>query len=81
MNFETIKTEIQLATYIEGLNLKRVASTGGGEFAGPCPFCGGHDRFRVQPANNIWLCRYCKYPYRLRLSSRFDLLFHALISF
>jgi len=59
MNFETIKTEIQLATYIEGLNLKRVASTGGGEFAGPCPFCGGVDRFRVQPANNIWLCRNC----------------------
>lgn len=59
MNFETIKTENQLATYLEGLNLKKVASTGGGELAGPCPFCGGQDRFRVQPANNIWMCRNC----------------------
>jgi DNA primase len=29
--------------------LKRVASTHGGEYAGPCPFCGGTDRFRVWP--------------------------------
>ena len=29
--------------------LRRVASTGGGEYAGPCPFCGGTDRFRVWP--------------------------------
>lgn len=39
--------------------LKRVASTGGGEFAGPCPVCGGHDRFRVQPQARRWLCRHC----------------------
>ena len=30
--------------------LRKVASTAGGEYAGPCPFCGGWDRFRVQPA-------------------------------
>jgi len=59
MDFQTIKTQNQLAAYLEGLNLKRVASTGGGELAGPCPFCGGRDRFRYQPANNIWLCRNC----------------------
>jgi DNA primase len=59
MDFDTIKNKNQLAALIEGLNLKRVASTGGGELAGPCPFCGGQDRFRVQPANNIWLCRNC----------------------
>lgn len=42
--------------------LKRVASTGGGEWAGPCPFCGGKNRFRVQPnhqAGGIWFCRQC----------------------
>lgn len=39
--------------------LKRVASTGGGEYAGPCPICGGHDRFRVQPSEKRWLCRHC----------------------
>jgi DNA primase len=42
--------------------LKRVASTGGGEYAGPCPFCGGRDRFRVQPhheGGGRWFCRRC----------------------
>jgi DNA primase len=42
--------------------LKRVAATQGGEWAGPCPFCGGKDRFRVQPNHpkgGRWMCRGC----------------------
>src|ERR1700716_2055831 len=39
--------------------LKRVASTRGGEYAGACPFCGGRDRLRVQPARLRWWCRGC----------------------
>jgi len=39
--------------------LKRVASTRGGEYAGACPFCGGRDRLRVQPARGRWWCRGC----------------------
>lgn len=42
--------------------LKKVASTNGGEFAGPCPMCGGKDRFRVHPhakPNARWFCRQC----------------------
>jgi len=42
--------------------LRRMASTCGGEWAGPCPFCGGRDRFRVQPRADggaRWLCRNC----------------------
>src|SRR5205807_1193422 len=31
----------------------------GGEWAGPCPFCGGKDRFRVQPKTGLWFCRSC----------------------
>lgn len=31
----------------------------GKEYAGPCPFCGGKDRFHVQPDNHRWLCRHC----------------------
>ena len=27
--------------------LKKAANTGGGEWVGACPFCGGKDRFRV----------------------------------
>ncbi|MBV9711108.1 MAG: hypothetical protein JO011_09365, partial [Ktedonobacteraceae bacterium] len=33
----------------QNTSLRRVASTHGGEYAGPCPFCGGTDRFRVWP--------------------------------
>ena len=39
--------------------MQKVAASGGGEYAGPCPFCGGEDRFRVQPASARWLCRHC----------------------
>lgn len=55
-------------TLIEALNnfgfdVKKVASTHGGEYAGPCPFCGGKDRFRVWPLlgkyqGRYW-CRQC----------------------
>jgi len=43
-------------------HLKHVASSGGGEWAGPCPIpgCRCHrDGFRVQPTQNRWLCRNC----------------------
>lgn len=46
-----------------GGDLRRVASTNGGEYAGPCPFCGGKDRFRVWPnhpsGKGRWWCRQC----------------------
>ena len=37
--------------------LRKTASTHGGEWCGPCPFCGGRDRFRVQPIRGRWWCR------------------------
>jgi DNA primase len=46
-------------------SLKHVAATSGGEFAGPCPWCGGEDRFRIWPdhpshaAGGKYLCRRC----------------------
>jgi len=45
-----------------GLTPKRVASTNGGEYASPCPGCGGEDRFRVWPEQGEggrWWCRQC----------------------
>lgn len=57
IDFEGLKKEIRIMDLVGGL--KKVAATGGGEYAGACPFCGGTDRFRVQPAANIWLCRHC----------------------
>ena len=49
--------------HISGFSFRRKASTGGGEYAGPCPKCGGDDRFRVWPegkgtGGNFW-CRGC----------------------
>ncbi len=42
---------------------KRTAATKGGEFHGPCPFCGGRDRFMVWPQHpsgrGEFLCRQC----------------------
>lgn len=38
----------------------RKASTGGGEFSGPCPWCGGEDRFSIHPGQNHYVCRQCK---------------------
>lgn len=44
--------------------LKRVAGTGGGEYHGACPVCGGDDRFVVQPAGKGWMCRQCQTAWR-----------------
>ncbi len=45
-------------------DLEREASTNGGEHAGPCPRCGGEDRFRVWPNHpdhepGFFWCRRC----------------------
>ena len=45
--------------------MKYVSATSGGEYAGPCPWCGGEDRFRVWPdhpsgaTGGRFLCRGC----------------------
>ncbi len=39
--------------------LKKVGRTHGGEYAGPCPLCGGRDRFRVWPERGRFWCRGC----------------------
>ena len=43
----------------DGRKLKKVATTSGGEYCGPCPFCGGVDRFRVWPDESRYWCRQC----------------------
>ena len=39
--------------------LKKMASTNGSEYAGPCISCGGLDRFRVWPEIDRYWCRRC----------------------
>jgi len=65
MTFDTeeIRRNTDLLALIgRDTTLKRVASTKGGEYAGPCPFCGGEDRFRVWPKADRpgWWCRQCE---------------------
>ena len=58
----TINAQADLLQLLNGVQLKKAASSGGGEWAGPCPFCGGRDRFRVQPYHQPeprWLCGGC----------------------
>ncbi|MBU0515241.1 MAG: hypothetical protein KJ621_10765, partial [Proteobacteria bacterium] len=46
----------------DGITPKRVAATRGGEYASPCPLCGGDDRFRAWPGQGDggrWWCRGC----------------------
>jgi len=43
----------------DGFKFEKVANTRGGEYHGPCPFCGGNDRFRIQPAQDRFYCRAC----------------------
>lgn len=60
---DEIKKSIPLLQLIgSATKLRKVAKTGGGELAGACPFCGGQDRFRVQPNHpqgGRWYCRCC----------------------
>lgn len=48
-----------------GYEPKKEATTGGGEWHGTCPGCGGKDRFRIQPNNSgkrcigFFACRQC----------------------
>ena len=45
-----------------GIPSRKVSGTNGGEFQGPCPGCGGRDRFHVWPGQGeagTWWCRGC----------------------
>jgi len=46
----------------DNINPKYTSSTYGGEYASPCPMCGGKDRFRTwpnHPEGESWWCRKC----------------------
>jgi phage/plasmid primase-like uncharacterized protein len=50
---KAVAVEAELAR--RGITLKRA----GRELVGPCPVCGGTDRFAVNAGKNIWNCRGC----------------------
>jgi len=47
----------------------RVAPPATGNGRAACPFCGGKDRFRVQPAKERWWCRQCSPDGRWKTAS------------
>ena len=63
MEVNEIKRSVDLLHLAkQDTHLIKVAATGLGEWAGSCPFCGGKDRFRVQPnqpTGGKWYCRGC----------------------
>jgi DNA primase len=68
LDADSIRASVDLLSLAgQDTRLEKVSSIGGGEYAGPCPFCGGEDRFRVQlsspprkmPAGQRWFCRQC----------------------
>ena len=48
-----VKIEAEIAR--RGISLKSV----GGELVGPCPVCGGDDRFAISIKKQLWNCRIC----------------------
>jgi phage/plasmid primase-like uncharacterized protein len=46
---------IEAAVADRGVKLRRI----GRELVGPCPVCGGSDRFVITPKRGLWLCRQC----------------------
>ena len=45
----------EVADRLQILGLNRAGS----EMVGPCPCCGGKDRFAINTARNVWNCRIC----------------------
>jgi hypothetical protein len=63
-DLDTLLAGVDLLALAErDTDLSRVAATNEGEWAGPCPFCGGEDRFRLWPRHpsgrGRWWCRRC----------------------
>jgi hypothetical protein len=60
MNLTYIARDIAKATPIEDEVARRgIKLVGRGERVGPCPVCGGRDRFSINTKKQIWNCRGC----------------------
>ena len=49
-----VPVEVEVAK--RGVNLKSKHK----QLSGPCPLCGGDDRFNVTPSRGLWVCRGCR---------------------
>ena len=48
---------MSIAHIAQGLGLKKM----GGEYKGPCPCCGGNDRFHIKEGRNATMMVHCRY--------------------
>jgi len=53
-------TILDLIESSAGGSYRKKASTLGGEYKGPCPWCGGEDRFSIHPNQDHYVCRQCR---------------------
>jgi phage/plasmid primase-like uncharacterized protein len=53
----TIAPDVQIANVVAKLGLRLHRQDR--ELVGPCPRCGGRDRFAVNAAKGVWNCRWC----------------------
>jgi DNA primase len=63
MTMQTYNPQSDLLDLIgHDVQLRKAATTNGGEWKGACPFCGGRDRFSVWPnaSRPGWWCRMCE---------------------
>lgn len=59
-NLEGIKARANLVELASNdTRLAKISGAAGGEWAGPCPKCGGQDRLHVQ-GRGLWMCRQCQ---------------------
>lgn len=63
LSIDDIKARVDPVDLIgRDTRLFRVSHTDGGEWAGPCPWCGGRDRLHVKAKSGLWRCRQCGDP-------------------
>lgn len=61
MTLDVLKAEAQTITCIDwAMRQGWTISQRGNDRCGPCPKCGGKDRFGISISKNVWLCRGCK---------------------
>jgi len=61
MSLDALKAAAQQITCIDwAVRQGWTISPRGNDRCGPCPKCGGKDRFGISLSKNVWLCRGCK---------------------
>lgn len=59
VDIQTLKAANPILDVVERHGKTELRKVAPGEFAGPCPLCGGKDRFHVNVDRDGWFCRHC----------------------